>query len=116
MDQLEQLQDFFEKLSIEEALRETTQLFPGGVKFSTSLGQEDQVLTDIIARHKIPINIFTLDTGRLFNETYETLEKTRARYKINIDVYFPQSEAVQEMVNAHGVNLFYDSVDHRQTC
>ena len=116
MDQLEQLQDFFEKLSIEEALRETTQLFPGGVKFSTSLGQEDQVLTDIIARHKIPINIFTIDTGRLFNETYETLEKTRARYKINIDVYFPQSDAVQKMVNEHGVNLFYDSVDNRQSC
>lgn len=116
MDQLEQLQDFFEKLSIEEALTKTVQLFPGAVKFSTSLGQEDQVLTDIIARHKIPINIFTIDTGRLFNETYETIEKTRARYKINIDVYFPQSDAVQNMVNEHGVNLFYDSVDHRQTC
>ena len=51
-----------------------------------------------------------------FNETYETLEKTRARYKINIDVYFPQADAVQKMVNEHGVNLFYDSVDNRQTC
>jgi len=116
MYQLEQLQDIFEKLSVEEALRQTTQLFPGAVKFSSSLGQEDQVLTDIIARHKIPVNIFTIDTGRLFNETYETLEKTRARYKIDIDVYFPQADAVQKMVNAHGVNLFYDSVDNRQSC
>jgi len=116
MYQLEQLQDIFEKLSVEEALRQTTQLFPGAVKFSSSLGQEDQVLTDIIARHKIAVNIFTIDTGRLFNETYETLEKTRARYKIDIDVYFPQSDAVQKMVNEHGVNLFYESVDHRQNC
>lgn len=116
MYQLEQLQDIFEKLSVEEALRQTTQLFPRAVKFSSSLGQEDQVLTDIIARHKIPVNIFTIDTGRLFNETYETLEKTRARYKIDIDVYFPQADAVQKMVNAHGVNLFYDSVDNRQSC
>jgi phosphoadenosine phosphosulfate reductase len=116
MYQLEQLQDIFEKLSVEEALNQTTQLFPGSVKFSSSLGHEDQVLTDIISRHKIPVNIFTIDTGRLFNETYETLEKTRARYKINIDVFFPQSEAVQKMVNEHGVNLFYDSVDNRQTC
>jgi phosphoadenosine phosphosulfate reductase len=74
------------------------------------------VLTDIIARNKIPINIFTIDTGRLFNETYETLERTTARYKIGIDVFFPQADAVQQMVNAQGVNLFYESVANRQTC
>src|SRR6187399_336295 len=107
MNQLEQLQEIFEKHPVEEALKQTTDLFPGHLKFSSSLGQEDQVLTDIIARHKIPVNIFTIDTGRLFNEAYETLEKTRARYKINIDVYFPQANAVQGMVNEHGVNLFY---------
>jgi phosphoadenosine phosphosulfate reductase len=52
----------------------------------------------------------------LFNETYETLEKTRARYNIQIDVFFPQSEAVEQMVNQHGINLFYESVANRQTC
>ena len=116
MIQLEHLQEVFERHPIEEALRQTTQLFPDRVKFSSSLGQEDQVLTDIIARHKIPIKIFTIDTGRLFNEVYETLEKTRARYKINIDVFFPQTADVQKMVNEHGVNLFYVSVENRQTC
>jgi len=116
MFQLEQLQDIFNAYSVEEALRQTTGLFPGRVKFSTSLGQEDQVLTDIIARHHIDLNIFTIDTGRLFNEVYETLEKTRARYQINIDVFFPQAEAVQQMVNTHGVNLFYESVENRQAC
>jgi phosphoadenosine phosphosulfate reductase len=116
MDQLVQLQEIFENYPVEEALKQTTDLFPNHVKFSTSLGQEDQVLTDIIARNKIPVNIFTIDTGRLFNEVYETIEKTRARYKINIDVYFPQADAVQTMVNEHGPNLFYDSVENRQTC
>lgn len=116
MKHLTELQNIFESKPIQEALQEVVHLFPGKIKFSSSLGQEDQVLTDIIARHKIPINIFTIDTGRLFNETYEILEKTRARYKININVFFPQAEAVQQMVNEHGVNLFYDSVLNRQLC
>ena len=89
-----ELEDIFADQPIEDALRQTALLFPGRVKFSSSLGQEDQVLTDIIARHQIPINIFTIDTGRLFNEAYETLERTTARYKIPVDVFFPQAEAV----------------------
>ena len=116
MEYLTQLEDAFRHYPIEEALRITAQLFPQKVRFSSSLGQEDQVLTDIIARHNIDINIFTIDTGRLFNETYETLEKTVARYKIKVDVYFPQADAVQQMVGEQGINLFYDSVAARQTC
>jgi phosphoadenosine phosphosulfate reductase len=116
MERLAELQTIFENSSVETALGSVTSLFPGRVKFSSSLGQEDQVLTDIIARNKIPADIFTIDTGRLFNETYETLEKTRARYKIKIDVFFPQSEAVEQMVNQYGINLFYESVANRQTC
>jgi phosphoadenosine phosphosulfate reductase len=116
MKHLPHLQEIFEKLPIEAALLRLTELFPGRVKFSSSLGQEDQVLTDIIARNKIPLPIFTLDTGRLFYEAYDTLEKTRARYKIGIDVFFPQADAVEKMVNEKGVNLFYESVANRQTC
>jgi phosphoadenosine phosphosulfate reductase len=116
MQHLPVLQDLFASASIEEALRKTAELFPGRVKFSSSLGQEDQVLTDIIARHHIPINIFTIDTGRLFHEAYDTLDVTMAKYKINIDVYFPQADAVQQMVKQGGINLFYDSVENRQMC
>lgn len=116
MEHLKQLQNIFESSPVEEALRQVTQLFPGRVKFSSSLGQEDQVLTDIIARHQLPVNIFTIDTGRLFNEAYETLEKTTSRYKINVDVFFPQSAPVQQMVSEQGVNLFYESVANRQLC
>jgi phosphoadenosine phosphosulfate reductase len=116
MERLTELEYIFRTSSVEEALTKATELFPGRVRFSSSLGQEDQVLTDIIGRHQIPVNIFTIDTGRLFNEAYETLEKTRARYKVNIDVFFPLSESVQQMVNEHGVNLFYDSIKNRQSC
>ena len=110
------LQKAFEERPIEDALHYTAHLFGGGLKFSTSFGQEDQVLTDIIVRHSIPVSIFTIDTGRLFNETYETMEKTTARYKVGIDVFFPQTEPVQEMVKTYGVNLFYDSIPQRQLC
>lgn len=116
MQYLQSLQNLFATLSVEDALKGTADLFPGRVKFSSSLGQEDQVLTDMIARHNIGIEIFTIDTGRLFNETYETLERTTARYKIPINVYFPQAEAVQQMVNERGVNLFYESVENRKLC
>ncbi|MEI6946925.1 phosphoadenylyl-sulfate reductase [Paraflavisolibacter sp. H34] len=116
MEHLSQLQEAFATLPVEEALKRTVDLFPGLVKFSTSLGQEDQVLTDIIARNKIGVNIFTLDTGRLFGEVYDLWEKTEARYKIKIDAYYPQAQALQDMVNDKGINLFYESVENRQTC
>jgi phosphoadenosine phosphosulfate reductase len=116
MEYLLQLENIFKEHSIEDALAYVAKLFPQRVKFSSSLGQEDQVLTDIIARHKIGIKIFTIDTGRLFNETYETLDKTTARYQIPVEIFFPQTEAVQQMVAEKGVNLFYESVEHRQSC
>jgi phosphoadenosine phosphosulfate reductase len=116
MQYLEHLQQLFTNYSISEALKQTASLFPGKVKFSSSVGQEDQVLTDIIARNNIDINIFTIDTGRLFNEAYETLDKTMARYKINIDIYFPQAASVQQLVKDTGINGFYESVPNRQSC
>jgi phosphoadenosine phosphosulfate reductase len=116
MEYLSQLEKVFEENPIEDALAYVANLFPKRTRFSTSLGQEDQVLTDIIARNKIDINIFTIDTGRLFSEVYDTIEKTTARYKIPIDVYFPQTSSVQELVAERGVNLFYESVENRQLC
>lgn len=116
MEQLVQLQEFFNTLPIEEALKKTAGLFPGTVKFSSSLGQEDQVLTHVIGRNKIDIKIFTLDTGRLFNEIYELIEKTEARYQLKIETFFPKAELVQQIVNEKGINLFYESVENRQTC
>ena len=90
MEHLPSIQSAFEEKSIQEALRYASTLVGGVMKFSSSFGQEDQVLTDIIVRHSLPVQIFTIDTGRLFNETYETIEKTVARYKTNIEVFFPR--------------------------
>ena len=85
MQYLSELQHLYATVPIKEALKKTAFFFPGRVKFSSSLGQEDQLLTDIIARNNIPINIFTIDTGRLFHEAYDTLDVTMSKYKINVD-------------------------------
>lgn len=106
-----------ESLSLADAIRRLADQFaPGEVVFSSSLGQEDQVLTDCIAKNNLLVKIFTIDTGRLFNETYELLEKTTARYRVPIDLYFPNPSDVEGYVKEKGVNAFYESVDNRKTC
>jgi len=111
-DQIKQI----EEASFVEALEIISGLFPGKAVFSSSLGQEDQVITDAVFRNDLPIKIFTLDTGRLFNESYELLERTNARYKKNILVYFPDAKDVEEFVTVKGVNSFYESVENRKEC
>lgn len=90
--------------------------FAGRVAFASSLGLEDQVITHMIARNRLAIPIFTLDTGRLFDESYELIARTEARYGLRIRVLAPDGAAVEEMVAAHGVNLFRDSVAARRRC
>lgn len=104
------------KASLVEALQFVANRFPNETVFSTSLGQEDQVLTDAICKNNLPVKIFTLDTGRLFYEHYDVLEKTNARYKTNIHVYFPDAGDVETFVNTKGVNGFYESVENRKQC
>lgn len=99
-----------------EVLAQVAAEHPGKVAFSTSLGAEDQVITHMIAGNKLPIRIFTLDTGRLFPETYELLDATVKKYGIRIEVFFPDSDEVQTMVNEKGINLFYDSIENRKRC
>jgi phosphoadenosine phosphosulfate reductase len=105
-----------EESSLPEAIRMIGELFPGKVVFSSSLGQEDQVIADAIFKNDIPVKIFTLDTGRLFNEAYELLDRTTARYKKDIKVYFPDSADVEEFVTTKGINGFYESVENRKSC
>ena len=89
---------------------------PDGVSFASSLGAEDQVITHLIAEHAREIPIFTLDTGRLYQESYDLLERTRKRYHLEISVFFPEAKRVEEMVRARGPNLFYESVENRKLC
>jgi phosphoadenosine phosphosulfate reductase len=112
----EELIKKIENSSLPEAIQLIAELFPGKVVFSSSLGQEDQVITDIIFKNDLPVKIFTLDTGRLFNETYELLDRTEARYKKKIHVYFPDAKDVEEFVSAKGINSFYESVENRKGC
>jgi len=90
--------------------------YKGKISFSTSLGAEDQVLTDMIMRVDPLIKIFTLDTGRLFQETYDLINITAKKYGIKIHLYFPDAERVESMVEEKGINLFYESIENRKLC
>lgn len=84
--------------------------------FANSLGAEDMVLTDLIVKSGLPIEIFSLDTGRLPLETYDLMAKVQAHYDLKLKIYFPKSEAVESYVREHGINAFYDSVELRKGC
>jgi phosphoadenosine phosphosulfate reductase len=99
-----------------ERLRKAILLSEKEIVFSTSLAWEDQVITDIIFRYDLPIRVFTLDTGRLFAETYSVLSATRSHYNKSIAVYFPKSEAVEQLVSTKGPMSFYDSIENRKEC
>ncbi|MCX6251521.1 MAG: phosphoadenylyl-sulfate reductase [Bacteroidetes bacterium] len=100
----------------EEMLMLLEKRFSGKVAFSTSLGVEDQVLTHMIAKAGLPVKIFTLDTGRLFQESYDLMDITWKKYRIDIEIYFPDALDVEKMVNEKGINLFYESMDNRKQC
>jgi len=86
------------------------------VALASSLSAEDMVITDMIARFQLPIEVFVLNTGRLHSETLALLEETRARYRIAINVYEPDARAVEQYVLSHGRDAFYGSVELRKRC
>jgi phosphoadenosine phosphosulfate reductase len=103
-------------LSPVDALRWLAEAFPGQVVFSTSFGWEDQVITHMIFANQIPIKVFTLETGRLFPETYYVWNRTLEMYGQPIHAYYPDAQALERMVNAKGPNSFYESVENRKEC
>ncbi|MBC7901833.1 MAG: phosphoadenylyl-sulfate reductase [Gemmatimonadaceae bacterium] len=90
--------------------------YPGEVTFSSSFSYEDQVITHDILSNNLPVSIFTLDTGRLFAETYSVWSSTNNRYQTNIKAYYPNNEAIESFVAHNGPNAFYDSVELRKSC
>lgn len=119
MSQQQNLSDLEAKLSAlsaAEGLALIADLFPGKVVFSTSLGQEDQVITALIASQNLPNQIFSLDTGRLFPETLDLLSRTEAKYRQKIKVYYPTTNSVEKLVGEIGINGFYESVENRKSC
>lgn len=106
----------FRSLSAAEGLSLISDLFPGKIVFSTSLGQEDQVITQLIASQNLRIQIFSLDTGRLFPEALDLLSRTEAKYKTRIQLYYPTTSSVESLVREIGINGFYESVENRKSC
>jgi len=103
-------------LRSEEILEKAIALFGNKITFATSLGAEDQVITFMISKIDKSANIITLDTGRVFPETYDLLHRTVNRYGIAIKSYYPDTDQVEEMVNTKGINLFYESIENRKLC
>lgn len=100
----------------EEVLRFFLNKFGDKIALSSSLSIEDQTLTAMIAGIRKNSRIFTLDTGRLFPETYQLIDKTNQTYGIRIEVFFPDYMEIEKMVREEGINLFYDSIENRKRC
>jgi len=115
-EKIEQLNQQFEGQSPEKVLQYFLSEYNGKIALSSSLGIEDQVLTDMIVRTDKSTRIFTLDTGRLFPETYSLIDKTNIRYDIQLEVLFPDYKEVEKMVKDEGINLFYKGIEQRKGC
>lgn len=116
IEQAELLNARLTGLTAEEILKQVIEIFGSKITFATSLGAEDQVITYMISRIDKTTHIITLDTGRVFPETYDLLHRTINRYGVNIKSYYPDTTQVEEMVNTKGINLFYESIENRKLC
>ncbi len=99
-----------------ELLQKIASLFPNEVVFSTSFGIEDQVITEWIGKNNINIEIFTLDTGRLFKETYSLWSRTLERHQLPIKTYTADTTLLEDFISRKGPNSFYESVENRKEC
>jgi phosphoadenosine phosphosulfate reductase len=102
--------------NISESLKKLSEVFPGKVVFTTSFSVEDQIITHTIFSDDLDIEVVTLDTGRLFPETYSTWSKTTERYSKKITPYFPDTKTIEDFVERNGPNAFYESVENRLNC
>lgn len=99
-----------------DSIRALADAFPGRVVFSSSLGYEDQVITDFIWLNDLPVKIFTLETGRLFKETIQLIRETETRYGKKMEIFHPSTSDVERLAVNKGLFSFYDSVENRKEC
>ncbi|TJZ63469.1 phosphoadenylyl-sulfate reductase [Sphingobacterium olei] len=111
-----QIKNETEELNAMDVIRYVDQKFKNEVVFSTSFGIEDQVITHMLAEAGSPASIFTLETGRLFPETYYVWNRTLEKYKLPIKAYYPNTQAVESLVSLKGPSSFYESVENRKEC
>jgi len=114
-EQLKQLKAESADLSTADFLLWAIERFPDA-SFATSLGAEDQALLWLLEQSGKSLEVFTLDTGRLPEQTYELLQANRSFFRLPIKVMFPDTQALQSLVDQHGPNLFYDSLALRKAC
>ncbi|MGE4586270.1 MAG: phosphoadenylyl-sulfate reductase [Mangrovibacterium sp.] len=115
-DLAEQFSAAFKGKDPVETLQELVGRFGGKTVFTTSFGLEDQVVGDMIFKNKLPVRVVTLDTGRLFEETYKVFNRTLEKYGEPIRVYYPDAESLEAFVSEKGPNSFYLSVENRKIC
>ena len=115
-NELPKLAELAATSEIEQMLTQLVEQFPGKVTFSSSFSYEDQLITHKILTNQLPITIFTLDTGRLFEETYSVWSATNEKYKTRIRPYYPDHRLLEPFVATHGPNSFYESVEQRKAC
>jgi phosphoadenosine phosphosulfate reductase len=115
-EQIEALADTLEPLPAAHVVRWALERFGSKIAFASSFGGEDVVLIDMLMKQDRKARVVTLDTGRLPQETYNVMDAVREKYGLDLEVFFPQAEATEAMVKAHGLNLFYNSVDNRKLC
>ena len=116
MKQINDISNLIEGKSAEEILSVLSALSEEKIVFSTSLSYEDQAIAHMIFYNNLNIEVFTLDTGRLFPETYSVFSSTRERYKKEIKTFYPKTESVEKLVSSKGPNSFYESVENRKEC
>jgi len=113
---IQKLNQEFQTQPAEKALQYFLKQYRDKITLASSLGAEDQVLTDMILKINPEASVFTLDTGRMFPESYSLIERTNEHYNFKMEVYFPDYNKVQTMVKDKGVNLFYESIENRKSC
>ncbi len=113
---LEGLRSGIKDMELSQSLAYLSELFPGKVTLSSSFSWEDQVLSHFVLDAKLDVEIFTLDTGRLFPETYTVWSRTNERYQTRIKAYYPNNQSIESYIAAKGPNAFYNSVTERKEC
>lgn len=115
--QLEKLADEFESKSAQEVLKWALDTFGTRIALASSFGAEDVAVIDMMVKvDKNRTRVFTLETGRLNQETYDVMDAIRARYSIQIEAFFPDQKEVEGMIRSKGMNLMYESVENRKFC
>ena len=114
--QVEKLAEDFENKKPPEILKWALDQFHPRIALASSFSLEDGVITDMLSKINPKFRVFTLDTGRLNQETYSLIDRIRARYDVPIEVYYPDTASIEKMVREHGMNLFYESVESRRLC